>query len=48
MQLAYELTNQRNFYAISVGQFADYQPVDCFKEDAYTLAQGFQARVKCI
>ena len=39
---SYEITKQRNFYAISVGKYDDLEPVECYKEDAFRLAQGFQ------
>ena len=39
---SYEITKQRNFYAISVGKYDDLEPIECYKEDAFRLAQGFQ------
>jgi len=39
---SYKITKQRNFYAISVGKYDDLEPVECYKEDAFRLAQGFQ------
>ena len=39
---SYEITKQRNFYAISVGKYDHLEPIECYKEDAFRLAQGFQ------
>ena len=38
----YNVTGERNFYAISVGKYSEFSDVECYQEDAYQLADGFK------
>ena len=42
----YNVTGERNFYAISVGKYSEFSDVECYQEDAYQLADGFKLKGK--
>ena len=42
----YNVTGERNFYAISVGKYSEFSDVECYQEDAYQLADGFKFQGK--
>ena len=42
----YNVTGERNFYAISVGKYSEFSDVECYQEDAYQLADGFKFKGK--
>ena len=42
----FNLTGERNFYAISVGKYSEFSDVECYQEDAYQLADGFKFKGK--